>query len=203
MPHPSESTANPRSAPAPAAPAKGLPRTVQTLLDGRQVAIRPLTREDASADQAFIEGLSPQSRRERFLGHVSEACAELVRQLTDLDGVDRVAYAAVVPAQRGDSAQAPERERIIGVARYGADPDRRHAECAIAVADAWHKAGLGTALMTRLVEHARAQGFEGLYSIDDTSNIAMRELAADLGFKRMLDPDDPSLVRHVLDLKPA
>jgi hypothetical protein len=29
----------------------------------------------------------------------------------------------------------------------------------------------------------------------------MRELAADLGFKRMLDPDDPSLARHVLDLR--
>ena len=46
------------------------PRWTETLRDARQVVIRPVCPSDAAAERLFIESLSPQSRRYRFLGDV-------------------------------------------------------------------------------------------------------------------------------------
>ena len=41
---------------------------VEKLRDGTTVLIRPITDEDVTLERRFIEGLSPQSSRFRFLG---------------------------------------------------------------------------------------------------------------------------------------
>jgi len=165
----------------------------EKLRDGTSVLIRPIRGEDAALERRFIETLSPQARRFRFLGGLKAPSAALLEQLTHPDVQHEAAFVALV----ADGAE----KREIGVARFGARPDGVACECAVVVSDDWRQRGLATLLMRHLIDVARARGIECMYSIDAADNAAMRDLAAHLGFVRKSDPDDATQVLHVLDLK--
>lgn len=165
------------------------------LIDGSTVLIRPIGPQDAKAELAFIEALSPQSRRNRFLGQVAHPSAELIHQLTDVDYVNDVALAAI--AAQGDGY------KIVGVSRYAVDETRKGCECAVVVADAWQGKGLGTALMQCLKQLATDRGLLSMKSVDLAENWEMRNLASALGFQSDPDPEDPCQVIHTLTLSDA
>ncbi|MBF6024830.1 GNAT family N-acetyltransferase [Lysobacter niastensis] len=169
------------------------PQWTETLRDRSQVSIRPITADDAARERQFILGLSPQARRFRFLGQVSHPSDVLIRQLTAIDYVHQVAFAAVV--------QEDGVEKIVGTSRYATDPQGLYGECAVTVDDHWQNRGLGTVLMKHLIEVARGRGIRCLTSIDAADNIAMRDLASYLGFLRREDPGDAGQVIHELDLQ--
>lgn len=169
------------------------PRWTETLRDDSHVVIRPITTQDKAAEREFIEGLSPESRRFRFLGQVKIPSDSLIRQLTDIDYDKQVAFVAVVPGEG--------REQIVGVSRYSMDEDETSCECAVTVDDDWHNRGLGTLLMRHLIEVARARGIRRMVSIEAADNFRMRDLAAFLGFDTHADPDDASQVIHELMLQ--
>jgi GNAT superfamily N-acetyltransferase len=164
-----------------------------TLRDGATILVRPIQSADVELERDFIERLSPKSRRYRFLGTIKTPSAELLRQLTQPDLTRGVAYVALT----GEGSETRE----VGVCRYSASADEVSCECAVAVADEWQGKGLGTILMLRLIETARANGFERMYSIDATDNQDMRNLAKHLGFSTEADPDDSTLVVHTLALQ--
>lgn len=168
------------------------PQWTETLHDHRRVLIRPLTHDDREAERMFIEGLSPQSRRDRFLGQVSRPGEALVERLTRIDQVRDVALAAVVP---GDGGQ-----RIVGVSRYSVDDDGAGCECAVVVSDDWQGRGLGTLLMRHLIDVARGCGVRRMVSVDAAVNARMHDFARHLGFETKADPEDATLVIHTLAL---
>jgi GNAT superfamily N-acetyltransferase len=165
----------------------------QKLRDGTSVLIRPIEEVDEALEREFIERLSAQSRRYRFLGTVKTPSPELLKQFTHPETVRGVAFIALID----DGPQ----QREIGVCRYSANADGTSCECAVAVSDEWQGKGLGTILMQHLIDTARGCGIKQMYSIDASDNQRMRELAEYLGFRRTVDPDDPTLVIHTLNLK--
>jgi GNAT superfamily N-acetyltransferase len=165
----------------------------ETLRDGTAVLIRSLHAGDREMETDFIRDLSPHSRRLRFLCDFKQPSDALLDQLMDVDHDRRVALIALV------FIECIPRE--IGVARYGAAMGDDTCECAIVVADAWQHRGLGTLLMRHLIEEARSHGFTRMISIDTATHQAMRSLASAWGVRRHLDPEDPSLVIHSLDLQ--
>lgn len=165
---------------------------VETLRDKTHVFVRPMAKTDGKQERAFIEGLSPASRRMRFLGQLTTPSEALVTAFTDIDQVHDVAYVAMV----GDGPDAP----FVGVSRYGVDADGKRGECAVVVSDAWQDKGLGTVLMQHLIDVARSHGVSSLYSLDASSNHRMTELAHSLGFKSRTDPDDATQMLHELEL---
>ncbi len=166
------------------------PRWIDVLRDGTKVGIRPVTKLDAAAERAFIESLSPEARRSRFLGQLSHPTGALITQFTDIDYNHDVAFAAVVPDG--------EKEKFIGVSRYSTNADGSSCECAVTVLDDWHQKGLGSALMKHLIEVARARGIRYMFSIDAAANADMADLAKYLGFTRRIDPGDPTDAIHSL-----
>lgn len=164
-----------------------------TLQDGSRVEIRPIQRTDVELERRFIEELSPEARRYRFLCGMRTPSDALLRQLTDIDAQYEVALIAL----SGEGA----RQRMVGVARFGAMPDGR-AEVAVTVSDDWRLRGLGSVLMSRLAELARLRGITTLFSVDASGNEAMRRFAAHLGFERCTDPGDATQVIHTLALQP-
>jgi GNAT superfamily N-acetyltransferase len=174
--------------PAPA----DVPESVVTLLDGSEVTIRVLRKEDAQLERDFIRNLSPESRWMRFLGQIGEPSDSLIRKLTELDYRHDMAFIAL--SREGGVLHE------VGVSRYSLTPDAQSCECAVAVADAWQGKGLGTILMRDLIDIARKRGIRSMFSIDANENERMQELARDLGFKRTRDPDDPTRVIHRLVL---
>ena len=165
----------------------------EELRDGTPVVIRPINKSDAERERAFIEGLSPESRYFRFLQNMKHPSAELIRRFTEVDQKRDIALVALMGAGKD--------QRIVGVSRYSHCDDGDVCECAVTVADEWQGKGLGTLLMRHLIEMAREQGVESLYSLDIAENRPMQELAAHLGFQRSVDDDDPSLVEHRLELR--
>jgi len=169
------------------------PRWSETLHDHSHVLIRPIHPQDSAAERAFIESLSLEARRYRFLGSMGRPSDRLIEQLTDIDYRHEMAFVAVV--------QEDAHEKIVGVSRYSTDQEGHNCECAVTVADAWQNKGLGTLLMKHLIEVARGNGIQRMYSIDSVENVEMTDLAKHLGFHTRRDPEDVRQVLHELDLQ--
>lgn len=159
------------------------------LADGREVTIRPMRAEDADAERRFLDGLSAESRRLRFLGRVDPGDEKLVRFLTRVDYDRHMAFVA-------ESAEAG----IVGNARYVVNADARSCEFGVVVADAWRHTGVAQLLMDALMRAARARRLETMEGLVMSENHDMLQFARSLGFELAADPVQPALVRAVLRL---
>jgi len=157
------------------------------------VLIRPLRPQDREREKAFIENLSPATRHQRFLGEIKEVGEQLLNQLMDVGTPQRVAYVALVH----DNGELRE----VGISRYAqVDEQPSHCEFAVTIADEWQGKGLGALLMQHLIDEARNNGFQQMYSVDSAANYSMRRLAKQLGMRSAIDPDDATQVIHSLAL---
>jgi GNAT superfamily N-acetyltransferase len=178
--------------PGPARAAGAEPAWQQILRDGTQVTIRSLHAQDVELERRFIEALSPQSRRFRFLETMSSPSEGLLKQLTVLDPLTDVAFLALVGADG--------QEREIGVARFSAAAGAADCEFAVTVSDEWQRKGLGAALMAHLIDAARARGIHAMHSADSFDNDSMRQFAGHLKFQKSTDPDDSRLALYSVNL---
>jgi RimJ/RimL family protein N-acetyltransferase len=139
-----------------------------TLPDGTQVAFRDIRPDDKDALSLALDRLSPESRHSRFLSPKPRFTANELRYLTEVDGTDHVAIAAVL---------ADDPETIIGVARYVRLRDLPDtAEAAIAVGDRFQGQGLGRELGRRLADAARAGGITRFTATMLGDNVAAHRL---------------------------
>lgn len=163
----------------------------ERLRDGSEVLIRPIRKDDAVRERAFIERLSPESRYHRFLGQY-RIDDEMIRRFTDVDFQRDMAFVAL----REDAGE----QREIGVCRFCISDDGESCECAATVSDEWQGKGLGTLLMRHLIDVARQRGIKRMIAIELAENVAMRALAESLGFKRDAEHGGGGEVVHVLHL---
>jgi acetyltransferase len=140
------------------------------LRDGRSVRVRPIRPEDAGRELRFFNGLSDQSRYQRFMQYVRELSPRMLARFTQLD-YDR--ELALVALWQGE---------FVAVGRYAPNADGTTAEFALTVADDWQGKGLGHALLEKLCDAARAAGYGALYGHILDANREMLGLASHLGF---------------------
>ena len=159
------------------------------LRDGTLVTIRPIGPQDAQREQAFVRGLSPESRYFRFMNTLRELSPEMLDRFTHPDAAREIALVALTD----EGADAKE----IGVARCVALGERDSWEFAIVVADAWQGRGLGSRLMRELIAAARARGVPRIEGLVLASNHRMLELMRSLEFDIATAPED-ARVRQVV-----
>ena len=148
------------------------PEQTTALRDGSVVLIRPVRASDAELLAEGFERLSPESRRLRFLTAKDALRPAELRYLTDVDHHDHEAIGALDLAT-GQGA---------GIARYIRDvKDPKTAEIAVTIVDGWQGRGLGTELVTRLAERARAEGIERFVALTAGGNVAMGLLLRHMG----------------------
>jgi acetyltransferase len=155
------------------------------LADGTDMTIRPIRPEDAEIEQAFVRGLSEESRYFRFMQTLQELSPPMLVRLTQIDYDKEMALISVVERE-GEEVE-------VGVARYAINPDGRSCEFAIVVADAWRHKGIGSRLMTQLMEAAKARGIKTMEGEILANNTRMLSLVRHLGFKSHTSPDDPNI----------
>jgi GNAT superfamily N-acetyltransferase len=142
------------------------------LRDGSEVRIRELTPQDAPVLAEAFERLSTESRDLRFLGAKPRLSTHDLEYLTNIDGHAHEALGAV------DAATS----RGVGVARFvRLDPQAPVAEVAVTVIDGWQRRGLGTLLLERLSERARAEGIERYTALVSGDNRAVVGLLDSIG----------------------
>ncbi|WP_445365204.1 GNAT family N-acetyltransferase [Microbulbifer sp. ANSA001] len=166
-----------------------------TLGNGRRVSIRPICRSDGQLEKELIEDLSPQTRRDRFIGGSCKASQQLIELLTDNDHQVHEAFIALCSS---DHAQ-----RAVATAHYAVDPDGRACECAVVVSDDWQGLGLGRLMLKRLIHCAQEQGLERIYSIESAENKRVHSFARSMGFVCQADARDYTLLTYTLNLQPA
>ena len=153
-------------------PASSSCATVLTVY-GIAVDIRPLTRADRDRLADAFARMSARSRRDRFLGPKPRLSSAELTYLTDVDHRRHEALAAI----------DPEDGRIVGVARYVAEPaEPRTADVAFFVLDAWQGQGVATMLGERLLQRADENGIARLTAVTFTHNRAARAVLRRLGF---------------------
>lgn len=142
------------------------------LPDGSRAVVRTLASGEAAVVQEVFDGLSDESRRQRFAGAKPELSRRDIELLTDVDHDDHEAFVAV------DAATG----RAIGEARVVRDRnDRRVGEVAFAVTDAWQGRRLGTYLAGLLAQRARELGISRIRASILADNRRSRALLSRMG----------------------
>ena len=162
------------------------------LRDGTRVHIRPIHPEDIELERQFIESMSPQSRRFRFMATMNSPSDALLEQLTNIKPGTDAAFVALLDT--GDDTQE------IGVSRFSAKADGSDCEFAVTVTDEWQHKGLGTLLMQCLVDLAKARGIKQMHSSDAADNTLMRMFAKHLHFESRRDSDDATQIIYTVYL---
>ncbi|MBS1214221.1 MAG: acetyltransferase, partial [Proteobacteria bacterium] len=156
------------------------------LPDGTDITIRPIRPEDAEMEKGFVRSLSPEAKYFRFMESLQELSPEMLMRFTQLDYSQELAFIATIKQEAG--------EFELGVARYFSNPDGESGEIALVVLDEWQNKGIGTRLMSCIIEAAREKGFHSLYGEVLANNVKMLHLMTKLGFTHRAKPDEPGVV---------
>jgi protein lysine acetyltransferase len=138
------------------------------LPDNAPLIVRPIRPEDKALLVNGLARMSPASREARFLAPKQRFTLSELRYLTEVDGIDHVAYVAL-------RADAPKELVAVGrMVRHKDDP--ASAEIAIAVCDAWQRRGVGKLLGDILATAARDRDIRWLTATMAAGNTAARRL---------------------------
>lgn len=162
------------------------------LPEGIDLTIRPIRPEDAELEQAFVRGLSEESKYFRFMDSLQELSQNMLVRFTQIDYDREMALIAVL--------KEGNQEQEVGVCRYIANVDGQSCEFALVVADAWQKRGIGNKLMNCLFEIARAKGLKVMEGEVLVNNRSMLELVRRLGFDVLISEEDASIKRIIKQL---
>ena len=155
------------------------------LHDGTPMVIRPIRPEDAKIEDDFVRNLSPRSKYFRFMRALQELTPEMLVRFTQIDYFREMAFIATTEVD-GEEIQ-------VGVGRYVTNPDGGSCEFAIVVGDDWRRKGIGSRIMTALMEVARSRGLRRMEGEILSENHDMLTLMKSLGFTMSPCEDDPTV----------
>ena len=152
------------------------------LRDGTEVILRPIRPEDEPMELEFIRGLSTETSRFRFFQIIKDLPHEALVRFCNIDYDREMAF--IAETRDGD------RRKEIGVARLILEPNKKHGEFAVVVADSHQGSGLGMKLVDMLIGVAREKGVERIYGIIMSENLKMIRLCEKLGFSIRREQDN-------------
>jgi RimJ/RimL family protein N-acetyltransferase len=152
------------------------------LADGSTISIRPIEPGDKGALESAFDQLSQESRYRRFFAPLDRLSRRDLTYLTEVDHHDHEAL--IAQGSRGEP---------IGVARYVRGQEPGKAEVAVAVVDEWHRRGVATALLRRLVDRARAEGIDTFTATVLADNRRALDLMSSLGDAHQVGSENTSI----------
>ena len=165
---------------------------LHTLPDGTRILLRPIEAGDKARLTAALGHFSQETIRRRFLAAKPSFSTSELRYLTEVDGHNHLAFAAVL---------ADDPEALVGVARCVRLSDRPDtAEFAIVVGDALQGRGLGTLLARELAGAARAVCIRRFAATMLSDNAAVRRLIATISAHLELERIEGGVREVVVDL---
>jgi acetyltransferase len=158
---------------------------------GRKVLLRPIRPEDGAQHVEFFNALEAEDIRYRVFTHIRELQGSQLARLTQIDYDREMAFIAV-------SERDPGRFETLGVARAVADPDNIAAEFAIIVRSDLKGQGLGSILLTKLIDYSRSRGTRELLGEALAENQRVIGLARRFG--DALTQSEPDIVALRIDV---
>ena len=162
----------------------------QRLPGGEEVLVRPVRITDERPLQELFYRLSDESTYRRFMAFKRIHPHEDMQKLVDLDSEQNMALVVCIPHGAG--------EDIVAMARYDVTPATNLADIAFVVRDEWQGKGIGTLLLTRMCEIARARGLSGFTADVLRTNRPMISVFQNSGLKLEVEALDETC--HVVAL---
>ncbi|MGZ8190013.1 MAG: bifunctional acetate--CoA ligase family protein/GNAT family N-acetyltransferase [Methylococcaceae bacterium] len=163
------------------------------LTNGINITIRPIRPEDAVMETNFVNRLSERTKYFRFMQSLQELTPEMIVRFTQIDYDREMAFVAITEDENMPSE--------LGVGRYIKNPDGHSVEFALVVADDCQCLGIGSKLMTTLMQTAKSKGMSFFEAEVLATNRPMLSLVKKLGFSIEAITDDHEAVRVVKDLR--
>jgi acetyltransferase len=161
-----------------------------TLRDGSAVAIRPIRPEDEPLVIQFHASLSERSVRFRYFHQM---------KLEQRVAHERLIRICFNDYDRDLALVALRDQQILGIGRLNKNSGTQDAEFSLVIADGMQHKGLGTELLSRLIQIARDEKLTRISGTILPENGDMQRLCAKLGF-RLTEDADENVVRAEMPL---
>jgi acetyltransferase len=152
--------------------------------DGNEYTIRPIRPEDEPKMVDFHESLSEESVYLRYFRAFNLSQRVEHERLTRICFIDYDRTMALVVER--PHPETGEQE-IIAVGRLNKEVGRPEGEFSLLVSDDYQGQGLGTALLTRLLDVGRDEGLATIYAYMLDENMGMRRICKNMGFALQRD----------------
>ncbi len=156
------------------------------------LVLRSAEPSDAEAFRVYLDGLSQNSRQQRFHGASSDDVIITNALTSDPDR-------SLCLFSRDKEGKPDE---IVAEAMFSILPNGTSAEFGISVKDAWQKMGLSAPLMSALEENAWKFGVKELIGYVLSDNEAMKRMMQKRGYQPSQDESDPNITLYTLKLQP-
>jgi acetyltransferase len=170
---------------------------VEETRDGEPVTIRPIRPEDEPLMVKFHESLSPQSVYMRYFHMMGLSQRTAHERLTRICFIDYDREMALVAERTNPETGEKEIMGVARLSRRGGVPDE--AEFSVLISDRFQRRGLGTLLVSKLLQVGRAEGLRRITADILFENYPMQRIARRLGFHLHRDTEE-MVVKADLDL---
>jgi acetyltransferase len=167
-----------------------------TMKNGSEVLIRPIRPEDEPMLVQFHQTLSDRSVYLRYLHMLKLSQRVSHERLTRICFIDYDREMALVAERKNPETNQPE---ILGVGRLRKTQGIKEAEFAVIVSDSIQGQGLGSELLSRIVEVARQEKVGRVVADILSDNLNMQRTAQKFGFK-LQQPPGEDVVKAELEL---
>lgn len=149
--------------------------TSRVLEDGTELFFRPVKPSDEKAIRDMFYSLSEQSAEFRFYQSTRAFSHKFTQEFAVIDYSRDMAIAALV--------KDPGGEQIIGTAHYFLNPATMKADVTFVVRDDWQARGVGTCLLSILIDIARRRGLTGFEARVGIENSLMLSVFYNSGYR--------------------
>jgi acetyltransferase len=156
------------------------------LKDAASVTIRPIRPEDEPLLVKFHQTLSENTVRLRYFHPMKLGARIAHERLIRVCFSDYDREMVLVAERREDSGG----REIVGVGRLNQVPNQNEGEFAVLVSDSWQNRGLGTALLSQVVEVAKHERLGRVSAAILPENLEMQHVAQKLGFTLARDLEE-------------
>ena len=146
----------------------------RTTKDGVEVLFRPVKISDEPIVKDFFYSLSDQSLYRRFISRRQDMPHERLQEYVVIDFTKELVILAVIPDT--------EKDVIAGIGQYTIDQENHTADIAFVVKDEFQDRGIGTELLSYLIQQAMRQGLLGFTAEVVVENRPMLHV-----FEKLLD----------------
>ncbi len=168
-----------------------LQKTAFAARNGRRMSLRPIRPEDAPALQRAYARMDAGDKRARLFAPIPQLTDQAALEFCTIDEEHELCLVLEAEDEPGE---------ILGGGRLMGAPSGDSAEFAVSLRSDLKGQGLGSMLLTTLLDVAPQMGFKTVWGSILADNLAMRALAEKLGFRIARDPEDPRIVKASIDV---
>ncbi|AGL03527.1 acetyltransferase, N-acetylglutamate synthase [Desulfoscipio gibsoniae DSM 7213] len=147
---------------------------IRTTRTGLKILLRPVEETDKLLVKDFLNNLSVESLRYRFLSLLNNMLDDFLSKFFIFNFNLEIKILVLIERNK--------KEELVGIGQFHIDSDDSLAEVALVVSDNYQNKGIGRELLTYMMQLAINRGLKGFEGIVLTNNRSILHICATMGF---------------------